>query len=340
MSEIDRSGRPLVPAGRLLRGLRPQLLRRQRRRHRRPPGPHREARLPRRGSASTASGCCRSTRHPCGTAATTSPTSSRSSPSTASSATPCGSSRRPTSAASASSPTWSSTTPATSTPGSRSPARAGQPQGRLVRLERRRPAVRRGPHHLRRHRAVELDLGPGPRAVLLAPLLLPPARPQLRQPRGPGGDARRPALLARPRPRRVPPRRRALPLRARRHQRREPPGDPRLPEARSARRSTPSSPGGSCWPRPTSGRPTSSTTSATATSATCASTSRSCPACSWPLRREQRYPITEILAQTPEIPDGCQWGIFLRNHDELHARDGHRRGARLHVRTSTPRTRA
>ncbi|MBV9253675.1 MAG: maltose alpha-D-glucosyltransferase, partial [Actinobacteria bacterium] len=35
------------------------------------------------------------------------------------------------------------------------------------------------------------------------------------------------------------------------------------------------------------------------------------------LRREQRHPITEILAQTPEIPDGAQWGIFLRNHDEL-----------------------
>ena len=35
------------------------------------------------------------------------------------------------------------------------------------------------------------------------------------------------------------------------------------------------------------------------------------------VRREQRYPITEILAATPEIPDGCQWGIFLRNHDEL-----------------------
>jgi maltose alpha-D-glucosyltransferase/alpha-amylase len=35
------------------------------------------------------------------------------------------------------------------------------------------------------------------------------------------------------------------------------------------------------------------------------------------VRREQRYPITEILAQTPPIPDGCQWGIFLRNHDEL-----------------------
>jgi maltose alpha-D-glucosyltransferase/alpha-amylase len=35
------------------------------------------------------------------------------------------------------------------------------------------------------------------------------------------------------------------------------------------------------------------------------------------VRREQRYPITEILAQTPVIDDGCQWAIFLRNHDEL-----------------------
>jgi maltose alpha-D-glucosyltransferase/alpha-amylase len=35
------------------------------------------------------------------------------------------------------------------------------------------------------------------------------------------------------------------------------------------------------------------------------------------VRREQRYPITEILAQTPALPDGAQWGTFLRNHDEL-----------------------
>jgi maltose alpha-D-glucosyltransferase / alpha-amylase len=35
------------------------------------------------------------------------------------------------------------------------------------------------------------------------------------------------------------------------------------------------------------------------------------------VRRESRYPISEILAQTPAIPSGCQWGIFLRNHDEL-----------------------
>jgi len=32
---------------------------------------------------------------------------------------------------------------------------------------------------------------------------------------------------------------------------------------------------------------------------------------------EDRYPITEIMGQTPEIPDNCQWAIFLRNHDEL-----------------------
>nr|MBA3265187.1 maltose alpha-D-glucosyltransferase [Nocardioidaceae bacterium] len=35
------------------------------------------------------------------------------------------------------------------------------------------------------------------------------------------------------------------------------------------------------------------------------------------VRRESRYPISEILEQTPAIPEHCQWGIFLRNHDEL-----------------------
>ena len=35
------------------------------------------------------------------------------------------------------------------------------------------------------------------------------------------------------------------------------------------------------------------------------------------VRRESRYPISEILAQTPDIPLNAQWGIFLRNHDEL-----------------------
>ncbi len=33
--------------------------------------------------------------------------------------------------------------------------------------------------------------------------------------------------------------------------------------------------------------------------------------------REDRFPIIDILDQTPRIPDNCQWAIFLRNHDEL-----------------------
>ncbi|MHB1700249.1 MAG: maltose alpha-D-glucosyltransferase [Acidobacteriaceae bacterium] len=35
------------------------------------------------------------------------------------------------------------------------------------------------------------------------------------------------------------------------------------------------------------------------------------------LRQEDRLPVTEIMAQTPDIPESCQWGLFLRNHDEL-----------------------
>jgi maltose alpha-D-glucosyltransferase/alpha-amylase len=35
------------------------------------------------------------------------------------------------------------------------------------------------------------------------------------------------------------------------------------------------------------------------------------------LRMEDRFPIIDILAQTPAIPEGCQWALFLRNHDEL-----------------------
>ncbi|MGD8372011.1 MAG: maltose alpha-D-glucosyltransferase [Syntrophobacterales bacterium] len=35
------------------------------------------------------------------------------------------------------------------------------------------------------------------------------------------------------------------------------------------------------------------------------------------LRQEDRFPIIDILEQTPEIPDNCQWAMFLRNHDEL-----------------------
>ena len=35
------------------------------------------------------------------------------------------------------------------------------------------------------------------------------------------------------------------------------------------------------------------------------------------LRREERRPIVDIISHMPSIPDDCQWGMFLRNHDEL-----------------------
>ncbi|MHB1988346.1 MAG: maltose alpha-D-glucosyltransferase [Acidimicrobiales bacterium] len=35
------------------------------------------------------------------------------------------------------------------------------------------------------------------------------------------------------------------------------------------------------------------------------------------LRMEDRFPIIDILQQTPPIPEACQWALFLRNHDEL-----------------------
>ena len=35
------------------------------------------------------------------------------------------------------------------------------------------------------------------------------------------------------------------------------------------------------------------------------------------IAQEDRHPIIEIMQQTPDIPDSCQWAIFLRNHDEL-----------------------
>jgi maltose alpha-D-glucosyltransferase/alpha-amylase len=35
------------------------------------------------------------------------------------------------------------------------------------------------------------------------------------------------------------------------------------------------------------------------------------------IAQEDRFPITDILRQTPDIPSKCQWALFLRNHDEL-----------------------
>ena len=54
--------------------------------------------------------------------------------------------------------------------------------------------------------------------------------------------------------------------------------------------------------------------------------------------QEDRHPITDIMRQTPEIPESCQWAIFLRNHDELTLEMVTDERARLSVDTSMPPT--
>jgi maltose alpha-D-glucosyltransferase / alpha-amylase len=41
------------------------------------------------------------------------------------------------------------------------------------------------------------------------------------------------------------------------------------------------------------------------------------PAMFLAIHREESKPLLEVLSATPELPDGCQWAMFLRNHDEL-----------------------
>ena len=113
----------------------------------------------------------------------------------------------------------------------RPPGAAGFDQAQLLCLERHRQEIPGHAHHLPRHREVELDLGSRGAGLFLAPLLQPPARPQLRQSRGDAAGAERPALLARDGRRRAAAGRHPLPGRARGHQLREPAGDPRRPEA-------------------------------------------------------------------------------------------------------------
>ena len=148
-------------------------------------------------------------------------------------------------------------------------AKPGSAAAQFLRLVRQRPEICRHAHHLRRHRAVELDLGPGGRRLLLAPLLLASARPEFRQSAGAarkcssvmrfwlelGVDGLRldavPYLVER-----------------------EGTNNENLPEThailkqhpRRARRAL--SRTACCWPRPISGRRTPRTISATATNAT------------------------------------------------------------------------
>ena len=204
-------------------------------------------------------------------------------------------------------------------PGVARAARTAADRDWYVWSRHRRP-VRRRAHHLPRHRAVELDLGPGGGPVLLAPLLLAPARPQLRQPRGrttrcstcsttgstSGVDGFRldavPYLFER-----------------------EGTNCENLPETheylkRAAQAtSTRGSPTACCSPRPTSGpqdvvdvlRRRRRVPHGVPLPGDAA-------ACSWRMRREDaladhRHP----RADAARSPTNAQWGLFLRNHDEL-----------------------
>ena len=200
-------------------------------------------------------------------------------------------------------------------------ARAQAPRGsrgtRLLRLERHRQALPRDAHHLHGHGAVELDLGPRRRAVLLASLLLASAGPEPQQPGGRERRHPRDAALARPRRRRLAPRRDSVPVRARRHEQRKPARNARGREAHSRRaidakyRNRMLLAEANQWPEDVREY------FGDGDECHMAYHFPLMPRMYMAIAQEDRYPIVEILQQTPDIPPTCQWAIFLRNHDEL-----------------------
>ena len=181
-----------------------------------------------------------------------------------------------------------------------------------------RPKVPGRPHHLQGLRDVQLDLGPGGQGLLLAPLLFPPARPELRQPRGRseaifrvvdfwldmGVDGLRldavPYLFEREGTNCE-----------------NLPGDPRVPEGAAGARRRAKFPDrmllaeANQWPED---------------AVAYFGQGDEChmafhfplmPRLFMSIRMEDRFPIIDILEQTPPIPETCQWALFLRNHDEL-----------------------
>ena len=208
----------------------------------------------------------------------------------------------------------------------------GLAQARLVRVVGHRSALPRRAHHLHRHRGLELDVGPGRRRLLLAPLLPPPARPQLRQPRGRGRRCSRhcasgstsastasastpcrTSTSATARTARTCPETHAFLRRVRSHIDESHPDTVLLAEANQ-------------WP---------------ADVVEYFGDGDEChmafhfpvmPRMFMALRREEARPIYEILAQTPGDPRQLPVGPLPAQPRRADARDGVRRGARLHVR--------
>ena len=199
-------------------------------------------------------------------------------------------------------------------------------------MGRRRPALDRGPGHLRRHRAVELDLRPrsaasttGTASSTTSPTstTTTPRWPTRCSTSSASGSTSASTGSASTRCRTcssaTAPTARTSPR-------------PTSTCAASARSSTTSTPARCCSPRPTSGPRTSSTTSVDGDECHMCFHFPLMPRMFMAVRREQRHPITEILAQTPDDPRRLPVGDLPAQPRRADPRDGHRRGARLHVR--------
>ena len=330
---VVRGRAAVVQARRLLRDPRARLLRRQRRRLGRLPRADREARLPRSGSGSTASGCCRSTSRRCATAATTSPTSPRSTPTTAPSTTSselidAAHARRIRVIADLVMNHTSSEHPwfqeSRSSPDS--------PEARLVRVVgHRRPLPGRA-DHLHRHRDLELDLGPGRRRRTTGTASSPTSptstttTPRSRRRCSTccasgstsgstaSGSTRCPYLFER-----------------------EGTNCENLPETHAylqagpRARSTSTTPTGCCSPRPTSGPPTSSQYFGDGDECQMAFHFPVMPRMFMALRREEAVADLRDPRADADDPRQLPVGPVPAQPRRADARDGHRRGARLHV---------
>ena len=138
------------------------------------------------------------------------------------------------------------------------------------------------------------------------------------EPAGPRGAAQGDRLLAGGRRRRPAPRRHPVPLRARRHQRREPARDPRLPQgAARARRRALRRPHAAGRGQPVARGRGGLLRDGDGDECHMAFHFPLMPRMFMALRMEDRFPILDILEQTPDLPETGQWALFLRNHDEL-----------------------
>ena len=302
-------------------------------------------------SASTPSGSRRSTPRRSTTPGTTWPTTATSTRASARWPTSTTCSRRPTSSGSRSSSTWCPTTRRPSTRGSRRRWRADPGSPERARYLFRRGKGRGGAQPPNNWESVfggpawtrVPDLtGSGRRRVVPPPLRHLPARPRLAQPRGAGDVRGRAALLARPRRRRVPGRRRPRPVqgeepaRPARHTSRAGPTCPSTASAPARPRSAPRSTS-RCG---TSPRCTTSTAPGTASSrrttatgwpsprpgprprsrwrATCDPTSSTRPSTSpgcWRRGRPRRSPTSSAAPSPPSRPVGAVPTWVLSNHD-------------------------